>query len=202
MIRPGLIDDYVIYKYRLSEIVEPIGNEVLVGFNKNHIYLLVFDKDTGTYQRADSGTDVEFTTISDVKTVSRGIFLRFSNASDDAISQLKTSFLNRQKYMTCSQAVCRVLAGAGIRIGNGASVDTSYQLIEHLIKDHVQISDPNVVFDVFTLDPRGIDTQFDEAKKLSKMNEEVRQKSIKGFLIVTTGLAKTFSYWFFSSDGG
>lgn len=202
MIKPAIINNYTVERYRLNDFLNPVSNEVLVGFDKNHTYLLIYDQKDKKFIRADAGPDVSFSLIRDSKNVNSGMFLRFKNISDKNTEELKRLVKQDQKFATCSHGVCTVLENIKIKISDGKHTPTStFELIKELIKQEVRISDPHVTVEIFTLDSKSIEVQMKEANYLSQINADIRERSLKGYLILIKSYGKTTRYWLFNKLG-
>lgn len=202
VIKPAIINDWAVYRYRLSDFLVPTDNQILIGFDKNHSYLLLYDKETQKYVRADAGPNVEFSIISDTKSISSGLFMKFEGVSDEKYAHLVNYIKEDNKFMTCSHGSCSAIQKIGVNMGaDGSAVENTQQLLNLIVSQNINISDPNITVDIFTLDNQPIDVQIAESNNLSEINTSIRHKTLKGYYILVKSFGKTMHYWFFNKVG-
>jgi hypothetical protein len=203
IVRPGLLEKWKIQKFDISKIVASPENELVLGLDVNHMYLILRWAGKTETIRADGGAFAPFFVRKNSNLVSDGVFFRLPNLTDKQMATAEKIIGHKDRYATCTEAACWVLKEIGITVGpSGKGVpSTTEEALPLIFREGFRVAG-NEPFkaEIFTTSVDPLNKNLQDAIEVSRLNKEVRDKSINGFLGIIKYGGKTALHWIFAND--
>jgi hypothetical protein len=200
IIRPAVINKWKTQRFKLSNLVRSDRNELVLGIDVNHVYIVFKDAvSEREWTRADLNVRLgEFIIRKKNDTIADGIFFKFKNVQDGDLENIRLFIGNRQSFFSCAAGTCAALAEAGIHLGSGNGPATTEELLQRVFvegfKDNNEVP---LEVEVFTTSAEPLQSQVDQAIKVSRVLRDFKAKNLKGLLAIFRYGGKTVLRWLF-----
>ncbi len=152
--------------FQIKDILSDSGNQVLMGFGKPNVYLIVPEVNSSGHSKYAAKSLKRGKSQIEGPDLNRGfaqsgIILRFNNLSAEALSALRESMKKHEgeRSWTCVNSNCRVLSDAGFTSGE-KSLTSHYfpiHLLRSLLQNGLKYKSKDIAFDVIRTTPANLE---------------------------------------------